>query len=155
MKKIILIAAGAVVLLGGGIGGTVAVLTLGHKSGPAAPAPPPPPKVPQFAVLDSLVVSVPADTNDPTPSYVQLTLQFASTDPNAVTAFATFQPIIKAQVLALLMGQTAKALMDPTTHDALTQKCLGVANKILDTQDAYTPPDPFTAAYITNIVEQN
>jgi flagellar basal body-associated protein FliL len=155
MKKIIIIAAGAVVLLAGGIGGTVAIMSMGHKDATAAPAPPPPPKPPQFAELDNIVVSVPADTTDSTPAYVSLTLQFASPDPNAVTAFATFQPVIKAAVLDTLMAETAKSLMDPTTHPALTAKCLGIANQVLDKQGGYTPPDPFTAAYITSLVEQN
>lgn len=153
MKKIILIAA-AIVLLGGGSGGALFYLSL-HRAAAMAHKPPPPPKPIYFAQLADLVVTVPADTNDPTSSYVQITLQFSSLDPNAVTAFGNLQPIIKAQVIALLMSETAKSLMDPATHNDLTRTCLGIANQVLNKSANYTPPSPFTAAYITNLVEQN
>ncbi|MBB5373730.1 flagellar basal body-associated FliL family protein [Acidocella aromatica] len=155
MKKIILIAAGAVVLLAGGIGGTVAFLTLGHHHNAATPAAPAPPKPIYFAQLNDVVVSVPADSNDPASSYIQITLQFSTFDQNAVTTFTNLQPIIKAQVINLLMSQTAKSLTDPSTHDALSKNCLDIANTVLNSAANYTPPNPFTAAYITNLVEQN
>ncbi|MCB5945814.1 flagellar basal body-associated protein FliL [Acidocella sp. KAb 2-4] len=155
MKKIIIIAAGTVVLLGAAIGGTVAYFTLGqHKETAAHPAPPPPKPI-YFAALNDLVVSVPADSNDPTSAYIQITLQFSTFDQNAVTTFTNLQPIIKAQIINLLMAQTAKSLTDPSTHDALSKHCLDIANQVLNTSANYTPPNPFTAAYITNLVEQN
>jgi flagellar basal body-associated protein FliL len=156
MKKIILIAAGAVVLLGGGIGGTVAFLTMGHHAGGPAKAAPPPPKPIYFAQLGDVVVSVPADGSDgAATTYVQITLQFSTFDQNAVTTFTNLQPIIKAQIINLLMAQTAKALVDPNTHAALAKDCLDISNQVLDASANYTPPNPFTAAYITNLVEQN
>jgi flagellar basal body-associated protein FliL len=155
MKKIILIATGAVVLLAGGIGGTVAFLTMGHHNSASTPAAPPPPKPIYFAQLNDIVVSVPAGTDDPTSSYIQITLQFSTFDQNAVTTFTNLQPIVKAQIINLLMAQTAKSLTDPSTHDALSKNCLNIANKVLNTAANYTPPNPFTAAYITNLVEQN
>lgn len=155
MKKIILIAAGAVVLLVGGVGGTIAFLTLGHHNNAATPTAPPPPKPIYFAQLNDVVVSVPADTNDSTSSYIQITLQFSTFDQNAVTTFTNLQPIIKAQIISLLMSKTAKSLTDPSTHDTLSKNCLDIANKVLNTSASYTPPNPFTAAYITNLVEQN
>lgn len=154
-KKIIIIAAATVVLLGGGIGGTMAYLSMRHPAASNKPAPPPAPKPILFAQLADLVVSVPADTTDSTPAYVQITLQFSTFDTNAVTDFGNLQPIIKAQIISLLMAQTAKSLMDPTTHDTLTKTCLAITNKVLNTAAAYSPPNPFTAGYITNIVEQN
>jgi flagellar basal body-associated protein FliL len=153
MKKIILIAAGAVVVLGGGIGATFAFLSLHHPS--AAVHKPPPPKPIYFAELADLVINVPADSNDSTSTYVQITLQFSSFDTNAVTSFDNLEPIIKSQIINLLMTKTAKSLMDPGTHDALSNACLGIANQVLDRAADYTPPNPFTAAYITNLVEQN
>lgn len=155
MKKIILIAAGAVVLLAGGIGGTVAFLTLGHHNNTTKSSEPPPPMPIYFAQLNDVVVSVPADTNDLTTSYIQITLQFSTFDQNAVTTFTNLQPIITAQVINLLMSQTAKSLTDPGTHDALSKHCLDIANKVLNTTASYNPPNPFTATYITNLVEQN
>ena|ERR1700757_4607538 len=152
MKKMILIAVIAVVLLGGGIGGTMVFLSM-HRA-PAKHLPLPPKPI-VFAQLNNLVITVPADTGDSTSTYVQITLQFATIDPNAVTSFNNLQPIITSQVIALLMARTAKSLMDPSTHDTLSKACLGIANAVLNKAAGYTPPNPFTAAYITNIVEQN
>jgi flagellar FliL protein len=158
MKKIILIAVAAVVLLGGGGAGVFVYLSMQQKPSTAAaakPAKPVPPKPIFFAQLGDIVVTVPADSSDPTASFVQITLQLGSFDPNAVADFDNLQPIIKAQVITLLMSQTAKQLMDTSTHPALTKSVLDIANHVLDTSANYTPPNPFTAAYITNLVEQN
>ena len=153
MKKIILACVGALVLLGGGAGGTLAYMQMNHHAGPAQPPPPPPI---YFAGLDNLVVSVPADSGgQPGQSFVQISVQFASTDQKAVDMFTALQPIIKAETINLLMSETAKQLMDPSTHPALVKNCLGIANQVLDKSAAYTPPNPFTAAYITNIVQQD
>ncbi len=153
-KKILIIAAAAVIVLGAGAGGTFMLLSP-HHAGPPKPAPPPPPKPIYFAELADLVVSVPSDSTDSTPSYIQITLQFASFDPNAVTTFTNLLPIIRAQIITLLMGGTAKSLMNTSTHDALCKSSLAIANQVLDKSANYTPPNPFNAVYITNLVEQN
>jgi flagellar basal body-associated protein FliL len=154
MKKFILIATAVVILLGGGIGGTFMYLSV-HRAAAAHKALLPPPKSIYFAQLADLVITVPADTGDSTSTYVQITLQFSSFDPNAVTSFDNLQPIIRSQVIALLMSKTAKSLMDPSTHEDLSKSCLTIANQVLNKSANYTPPSPFTAAYITNLVEQN
>jgi flagellar basal body-associated protein FliL len=153
MKKIILIAAAAIILLGGGIGATFYLLAKPHAG--AAAHKPPPPKPIYFAELADLVVTVPADTGDSTSTYIQISLQFSTFDTNAVTEFSNLEPIIKAQIIELLMSKTAKSLMDPTTHDALSKSCLAISNKVLNQAANYAPPNPFTATYITNLVEQN
>ncbi|MDE2458769.1 MAG: flagellar basal body-associated FliL family protein [Rhodospirillales bacterium] len=152
MKKII-IAGVAVLVLLGGAGGTFAYLHLHHHAGPPKP---PPPKPILFAELDSLVVSVPADSSGQSgQAYVQFSVEFASTNPAALTSFDALLPIIKAKTIDLLMTQNAKQLMDPSTHAALAKNCLAIANQVLGVSAAFTPPNPFTAAYITNIVEQD
>ncbi|WP_298222531.1 flagellar basal body-associated protein FliL [Acidocella sp.] len=152
MKKIILAAVGALVLLGAG-GGTVAYLHMKHHAGPPKP---PPPKPILFAELDNLVVSVPVDSSGQSgQAYVQFSIEFASTDPKALVGFNGLKPIIKAKTINLLMTQTAKQLMDPSTHAALAKNCTAIANQVLDKSAAFTPPNPFTAAYITNLVEQD
>ncbi|MGE4481086.1 flagellar basal body-associated FliL family protein [Acidocella sp.] len=153
MKKIILAAVGAVVILGGGAGGTFAYFKLTHHEGPPKP---PPPKPIYFAQLDNLVVTVPVDsTEGANQSYVQFSVQFASTDEKAVETFAALQPIVRAETINLLMTQTAKQLMDPAAHAALAKNCLGIANHVLEKNAEYHEGGPFTAAYITNIVEQD
>lgn len=151
MKKIILIAAGAVILLGSAGAGAYFYFAA-QRPHIAKPAPP---KPIYFAQLGDLVVTVPADSGDSTTAFVQITLQFSSFDTNAVTEFTNLQPIIKSEIINMLMQQTAKSLMDPTTHDALLKTSLDITNKVLNKSANYTPPNPFTAAYITNIVEQN
>lgn len=153
MKKIILAVVGAVILLGGGAGGTAAYMQMKHHAGPPQP---PPPKPILFAEIDNLVVSVPADSSGQSgQSYVQFSVQFASTDQKAVAVFESLLPIAKAETINLLMAQTAKQLMDPSTHEALAKNCLAIANQVLDKDAGYTPKNPFTAAYITNIVQQD
>ena len=152
-KKIIIIAAAAALVLLGGGGGGVAYLYMKHHAGPHKP---PPPKPILFANLDGLVVSVPSDSSDQAnQAYVQISVEFASTDAKALASFSALQPIIKAETISLLMLQNAKQLMNPSTHPALVKSCLSIANQVLDKSAAFTPPDPFTAAYITNIVEQD
>ncbi len=153
MKKIILIAVVTAVMLGGGIGGAFYYLSM-HRTATAAHKPPPPKPI-YFAQLADIVITVPADTDDSTSTYVQITLQFSSFDPNAVTDFNNLEPIIKSQIITLLMTKTAKSLMDPSSHDDLTKTCLAIANQVLNKSANYTPPNPFTAGYITNLVEQN
>ncbi len=152
MKKIIIAAIAAVVLLGGA-GGAFVYLHMHHHAGPPKPKPP---KPLLFADMDELVVSVPADsTGQSSQSYVQFSIEFASTNPAAITSFGALLPIIKAKTIDLLMTENAKQLMDPSTHAALAKNCLGIANQVLDVSAGFTPPNPFSAAYITNIVEQD
>ena len=152
MKKIIIIAVAALVPLGGA-GGAFAYLHMHHHAGPPKP---PPPMPLLFAELDGLVVSVPADSSGQSgQAYVQFSVEFASTNPAALASFSALLPIIKAKTIDLLMKQNAKQLMDPSTHNALAKNCLAIANQVLGTSAAFTPPNPFTAAYITNIVEQD
>ena len=152
MKKIIIAGVTVLVLLGGG-GGAVAYLHMRHYAGPPKPLAP---KPLLFAELDNLVVSVPADSSGQSgQDYVQYSVEFASTDPNAVASFNALLPIIKAKIIDLLLTQNARQLMDPSTHPALAKNCLAIANQVLSQSAAFTPTNPFTAAYITNIVEQD
>ncbi|MDE1895788.1 MAG: flagellar basal body-associated FliL family protein [Rhodospirillales bacterium] len=154
MKKIIIGAIVALVLLGGA-GGAFVYLHM-HKHHHAGPPKPPPPMPLLFAELDGLVVSVPADsTGQSGQSYVQFSIEFASTNPAALTSFSALLPIIKAKTIDLLMTENAKQLMEPSTHAALAKNCLGIVNQVLDVSAGFTPPNPFSAAYITNIVEQD
>lgn len=157
MKKIIVIGGAVAALLVAGIGGTVGVMEFmpHHPAANAAPAPPPPPKPIVFAQLAGIIINAPADTSDPTSAMVQLDLQFATLDPNALTAFTALEPIIKSEIITLLMSQTVKSLQDPNARNALTQNCVNIVNGVLTHSANYTPANPFTAAYITNLVVQN
>ncbi len=154
LKTILLFGGIAVVVIGGGVGGAVMYL---HHGAPTAANKPVVvvPKPIYFADLDNVVVSIPADAGDPATSYVQFGIQFATTDPNAVTEFTALEPIIKADVINLMMNETQKTLQDPAARVALTKSCLGISNSVLSASANYTPANPFTAAYITNLVVQD
>ncbi len=154
-KKLLLtggIAAGILILGGGGAGAYFVFLAPHHASASTAPAPPPP-KPLLFAALPDIVVSVPDTPGDPASIFVQFGIQFATTDPAALTSFDTLTPIIKSKIIDLLMGQTAKSLSDTTARHALADACLAISNSVL-AAGAHAPP-PFQAAYITNLVVQD
>ena len=154
MNKTILFAGIGAVLLASG-GGGYAYYTMAYHPGTPAKPVVAPQKPLVFAAIPDIVVSVAADASDPTTSFVQLTLQFATTDPDAVTAFTAVQPIIKSQIISLLMSETVKTLGDPATRATLVQNCLKISNNAVNTSGNFTPKAPFTAAYITSFVVQN
>jgi len=156
LKKIITIAGVAIVVLGGGVAGTMFALGLFSHEGKLAGKPVnAPPKPILFAELTDVVVSVPDDVGDPPSSFVQFAVQFATTDPNAVTSFTSVQPIIKSDIIGLLMNETGKALEDPATRATLAKNCLDISNNVVIHSANYASPAPFTAAYITNLVVQD
>ncbi len=147
----------AAVVVGGG--GTFAAMKLLPHSKAAATGPAKAvvaaPKPIFFAQISDVVVSIPADTGEPASAFVQFAVQFASYDQNALTSFDQLQPIIKADIINLLMNETGKSLADPAARADLQTACLGIANTVLNRNANYTPPSPFTAAYITNLVVQD
>jgi flagellar basal body-associated protein FliL len=153
LKKILIFGGIALVVLGGGVGG--AVFFLHHGSKTAAVKPVVPPKPILFAELDNVVVSIPADVGQPATSYVQFGIQFATTNPDAVTAFTSLLPIVKSDVINLMMNETQKTLQDPATRSKLAANCLTISNEVLGKSLNFTPANPFTAAYITNLVVQD
>jgi len=140
-----------------GIGGTVGAMSfLGHgNSAPAKPPPPPPPKPTLFAVVDDITVSIAPDTGQPPTSYLQFGIQFGTTDPNALIVFAQLQPIIKSDIINLLLNETSHALQDPQARADLVKNSLDICNEVLSQKANYTPANPFNAAYITTLVTQD
>lgn len=170
MKKIIIAVVVAIILIGAvGGGGYFYFFKLKHHSdGKTASAPMGPPKPLLFAQLSNLVVSVPQTGPDPASAgadaaaasppnqvFVQLSVQFATTAPKAVTSFNALLPIIQADMVSLLMKQTATELMNPDTHKQLSVDFLAIVNGVLAQNQYFKPQNPFTAAYITSIVQQD
>ncbi len=153
LKKMMIFGGIALVVLGGGVGGALFFLHHGSKTAAAKPVVPPKPIL--FAELDNVVVSIPADVGQPATSYVQFGIQFATTNPDAVTAFTSLLPIVKADVINLMMNETQKTLQDPATRSKLAANCLAISNEVLGKSADFTPANPFTAAYITNLVVQD
>lgn len=168
MKKIIIALVAILVLAGAGGGGAYFYLfKMKHHEQPAKALPP---KPIIFAQISNLVVSVPAaaatggssDGSDSSggssssnQAFIEISIQFATTDPKAVDGFNALLPIIQAEIVTTLMKQTATQLMDPNTHAKLSVAFLAIANGVLNKNQNFTPPNPFTAAYITNIVQQD
>jgi flagellar basal body-associated protein FliL len=113
------------------------------------------PKPIYFADLSSIVVSIPPQAGAPATSYVQIGMQFATHDKQALESFNTLQPIIQSQVIDLLMNETSTALQNPTTRAALIQSSLDAANAALAKNAGKAGDKPFDAAYITNFVVQD
>jgi flagellar basal body-associated protein FliL len=174
LGKILVIAVVAVLAVGAGIGGTLglqkylphiigsgAAAAAGAGTGTgagvkksAAAAAPAHPQPLYFADLSDVVVSIPPQTGAPATSYVEFGIQFSTFDPNAVTNFGTYQPIVKSEIINLLMNETSAALQDPKVRTGLIQNCLDIANSVM-MKNASSPTPPFTAAYITNLVVQD
>src|ERR1700734_1141702 len=64
------------------------------------------PKPILFATLQDIVVSPPPQAGAPATSYVQIGMQFSAHYDRALDSFNTLQPIIKSQVINLLMSET-------------------------------------------------
>lgn len=109
-----------------------------------------------FAQIKNLVVSVPQNSESPSNQvYVELSVQFATTDQKAISSFNNLLPIIQAKIISMLMEKQAVQLMDPKTHQDLSKNLLFIANEVLEKNDGFSMGGPFSAAYITNIVEQD
>lgn len=109
-----------------------------------------------FAQMSNLVVSVPANsTNTTNQVFIELSVQFSTFDPNAVSSFNDLLPIIQSKIVSMLMEKNAVDLMNPNTHKSLSFDFLAIVNSVLDKQQNFKPKDPFSAAYITNIVQQD
>ena len=152
MKKILLFAGIGVVVLGAAGGGFAYFTLLHHKPAKAVAAAP---KPILFATLPDIVVSIPDNTGDPPSAFVQFAVEFSTTDPKAVAAFGGVAPIIKSQIINLLMNETGAALQSPANRATLTKNCLNVADDVVAHSAGYIAPNPFTAAYITNLVVQD
>jgi flagellar basal body-associated protein FliL len=113
------------------------------------------PKPILFADLSDIVVSIPPQAGAPATSYVQIGMQFSTRDEKAVESFTALQPIIKSQVINLLMGETSAALQNPATRSQLIQNCLNAANSVLAQNSGNSAAKPFDAVYITNLVVQD
>lgn len=109
-----------------------------------------------FAQITNLVVSVPQSSeNQSNQVYIELSVQFACTNPKAIASFNNLLPIIQAKMVSMLMQKQAVQLMDPKTHQDLSKNLLFIANNVLENEGGFSPVAPFSAAYITNIVEQD
>lgn len=157
MKKIFIAIIALVVLLGAAGGGAYVYFFKMHHAKEPKTASLPPPKPLLFAQIDNLVVSVPTGGGDSSGGqvFVQLSVQFATTDSKAIDSFNALQPIVQSEIVNLLMKQTATQLMNPDTHNQLSLELLAIANSVLEQNQYFKPANPFTAAYITNIVQQD
>jgi flagellar basal body-associated protein FliL len=99
-------------------------------------------------------VSIPPDQGSPPTSFVQVGVQFSTYDQTAVASFAALQPIIKADIIGLMMSETGNGLADSKTRDSIAQSCLSISNKVLAANGNFKTTPAFSAAYITNLVVQ-
>jgi flagellar basal body-associated protein FliL len=159
MLKILVIVLAVILAIVASVGGTLAVTSYMHHATPtvaSGEAPKPlPPKPVFFATLTDVTVSIPPQVGAAATSYVAFSVQLSTYDQNALTTFEELQPIIKAAVITLLMNETSQSLQDPQTRVDLTKGCLHIANDVLARSASFSPANPFSAAYITNLVVQD
>ena len=98
LKKILIIAVGAIVLLGAGAGG--AYFFLGKNHGPNKPAPEPPPV---FFPLESLTVNLQSD--DGAMHYLRAGLTLKLKDEKVQLNVTEHMPEVRSRVLLLLSGK--------------------------------------------------
>jgi flagellar basal body-associated protein FliL len=159
MAKILPIIAAAVVSLLVGISGTFGLMQVLHGAHPAASAaaavpPKPVVKTVYYASLSDVTVSVPPEPGQPATSYVLFSAKFATTDQSALLVFDEMQPVIKSSIITRLMNETTQSLQSQQTRNDLMASCLNIVNYVLNKNGGFTPPNPFTAAYIANLVTQ-
>lgn len=163
MRKILGMVVVAVVSLLIGSGGTFGIMTfLHHGASATAPVVPVKPKpVPVvvkptlFASLSDITVSIPPQPGAPATSYVLFSIKFSTTDQGALVAFDEMQPIIKSAIITRLLNETTQSLQNQQTRNDLMVSALNIVNGILAKNLSYNPPNPFTAAYIANLVTQD
>jgi flagellar basal body-associated protein FliL len=158
MMKTVLLVLLVLFAVAASIGGTFGAMEYMHHMGPTMAANDPPPKPPKllyFATLSDITVSIPPENGTAATSYVEFSVQLSTYDQNALVTFEELQPIIKSAVITLLMNETSQSLQDPQTRVDLSKGCLHIANDVLTRNASYNPPNPFTAAYITNLVVQD
>jgi len=146
----------AVVALGVGMGGALGAMHfLGGTVASAHAETPPQMAAPiYFAPLDDITVSMPPAAGEPADAYVDIGIQFATHDQKAVDAFTALEPIVKANVLALLMAQSTAGLQSEPSRSAIIAQCLQIANATVEKNANYQAP-PFINGYITNLMVQS
>jgi flagellar protein FliL len=100
MKKIMIIAIGAIVLLGAGAGGAYFLLGKQASHAPAKPAPEPPPV---FFPLDSLTVNLQSD--DGSMHYLRTGLTLKIKDEKVQANITEHMPEVRSHVLLALSGK--------------------------------------------------
>ncbi|MDR3520784.1 MAG: flagellar basal body-associated FliL family protein [Acidocella sp.] len=156
-KKLYIVISIVVIVATGGIGGTFAAfkfISYKNAGSTVASAVIVPPKPIFFTDVMDVTVSIPPEQNAPPTSFVQVGLQFSTSDPEAIVSYGELQPIIKAAIISILMTQTTNALADPKARAVLIKSCLDISNNVLEKNSNFKAIPPFSAAYITNLVVQ-
>jgi flagellar protein FliL len=100
MKKIIIIAVGAIVLLGAGAGGAYFMFGKNAAHAPAKPAPEPPPV---FFPLDSLTVNL--QSEDGAMHYLRAGLTLKIKDEKVQALLTEHMPEVRSHILLVLSGK--------------------------------------------------
>lgn len=128
LKRILIIAIGAIVLLGAGAGG--AYFLLGKSGHASKPAPPPPPV---FFPLDSLTVNLQAD--DGIMHYLRVGLTLKLKEEKAQAALTERMPEIRSRVLLILSGKHPEDLATIDGKRKLAAELRSAVESIASTPD--------------------
>lgn len=163
MKKLLPLLLTALIALIAGGGGAFGVMKF-MGGGARGPAPAPVAKVEPkkeevkkllFASLSDVTVTVPPQPGAAATSYVNFSIKFSTEQQSALLVFEELQPIIKAAIITRLMNETSQSLQDQRSRVDLTKSALTIVNTVMSRDGNYSPPNPFAAAFITNLVTQD
>jgi flagellar protein FliL len=130
MKKIIVIAVGAAVLLGAGAGGAYFLLGKIASHAPAKPAPEPPPV---FFPLDSLTVNLQSD--DGSMHYLRTGLTLKIKDEKVQALLTEHMPEIRSHVLLVLSGKKPDDITTVEGKKKLAEELRATVNTAASTAD--------------------
>jgi flagellar protein FliL len=146
MKRIIIIAVGAIVLLGAGAGGAYFMFGKNASHEPAKPAPEPPPV---FFPLDSVTVNLQSD--DGNMHYLRAGLTLKLHDAKVQAALTERMPEIRSRVLMLLSGKHPDDLATVEGKKKLAEEVRAAVDSVGKSAE---PPAHVQEVLITEFVVQ-
>ncbi|KND61314.1 Flagellar biosynthesis protein FliL [Candidatus Burkholderia verschuerenii] len=130
MKKMIIIAVGAIVLLGAGAGGAYFLLGKNASHAPAKPAPEPPPV---FFPLDSLTVNLQSD--DGSMHYLRTGLTLKIKDEKVQALLTEHMPEVRSHILLVLSGKKPDDITSVDGKKKLAEELRSTVNAAASTTE--------------------
>lgn len=153
MKKIVIIAIAAVVLVGGAVGATV--FLLGGSEGPAASAegasvqPAKPKGPPLYYAFDPPFVTSFQDQS--LARFMQVTVEVMAHEEEAIKAVETYAPAVRNALVMVFGSQTFEAVRTREGKEQMRQEVLGEMRKLMTEQ---TGKPQVEDVYFTSFVVQ-
>lgn len=149
-KKLIFIILGAVLLIGGSIGGTLLVVGTGGGEGESAVEAPKKPAA-HYMPLDSMVVNF---SEKGPAKFLQVEMQLMAHDQAPLTAAEQHMPVIRNNILMALASQKFETVSTREGKEELRTAIRQSINQVLAEQAEIKEEDGIQAVYFTSFVMQ-